>query len=62
MKLLYKMVKLEKPLDILTDNGVRLIGVTEIGTNDFSILYGIEKRIHIEKNTNYTIIEINKTT
>ena len=53
----YSMTKLDKPLDILTHDKMRLFGVTEIGiSNKLGILYIIGERKYYEKETNYTII------
>jgi len=53
----YSMTKLDRPLEILTHNELRLIGVTEIGINPhLGILYIIGERKYFEKESSYTIL------
>lgn len=54
----YSIKKLEQPLQILTNDKQKLVGVTEIGINNsLGIVYIIGNRRHFEREAAYTIIK-----
>jgi len=59
MKEQYNIIKLDSPLEILTHDNLRLIGVTEIGTNPrLGILYMLGEIEYYEKEPAYTILNV----